>query len=47
MQLTSLCCSQPAAAGTAYTPLVPRSVTAAPYKGVEAVEKPKITLQIC
>ena len=25
-----MCCSQPAAAGTVYTPLVPRPVTAAP-----------------
>jgi len=39
--------SQPSAAGTAFTPLVPRSVTAAQYTGVEAVEKPKIPLKVC
>lgn len=35
MHLTKLCCSQPAVAGTAFTPLVPRSVTAGPNNGVK------------
>ena len=39
-----MCCSQPTVTGTAYTPLVPRSVKAAPNKGVKRHMKPVANL---